>query len=175
MEPLGDISGRIVRPGMARAGHVACAGALASRAGLMRANRPTGPTSSPGPHSRADPMFSRRFLADQWMAARACADDKRSGTRGGLRPGKPHHRQLFPVDARPGADVATDWPVQPNPPLRDHPHTRAAYAKWLHAQQARTPTPAVHPSSTRPLCCPNYAYLAAQVSAVGPGPARPKS
>jgi phospholipase C len=37
-----------------------------------------------------------------------------------------------------GANVATDWPVQPNPPLTDHPHTRAAYAKWLHAQQAGT-------------------------------------
>ena len=30
-----------------------------------------------------------------------------------------------------GANVATDWPVQPNPPTADHPHNRAASAKWL--------------------------------------------
>ncbi len=35
-----------------------------------------------------------------------------------------------------GANVASDWPLQPNPPLKDHPHNRAAYAKWLHAQHA---------------------------------------
>jgi len=30
-----------------------------------------------------------------------------------------------------GANVAADWPLQPNPPTHDQPHTRAAYARWL--------------------------------------------
>jgi phospholipase C len=60
-----------------------------------------------------------------------------------------------------GANVATDWPVQPNPPLTDHPHTRAAYAKWLHAQQTGTPTPAVHAQFDTTAVLPYYAYLAA--------------
>jgi D-arabinose 1-dehydrogenase-like Zn-dependent alcohol dehydrogenase len=38
-----------------------------------------------------------------------------------------------------GANVATGWPVQANPPAHDAAHTRAAYAKWLHAQQHGTP------------------------------------
>ncbi len=33
-----------------------------------------------------------------------------------------------------GADVATGWSLQPNPPAHDQAHTRAAYAKWLRAQ-----------------------------------------
>jgi len=33
-----------------------------------------------------------------------------------------------------GANVAADWPLQPNPPTRDQPHNRTAYARWLHAQ-----------------------------------------
>src|SRR5450755_274568 len=55
-----------------------------------------------------------------------------------------------------GANVATGWPLQPNPPARDQNHNRAAYAKWLHAQQAGTATPATHTQfdSTRPWCCP---------------------
>jgi phospholipase C len=60
-----------------------------------------------------------------------------------------------------GANVATDWPVQPNPPLTDHPHTRAACAKWLHAQQAGTRTPAVHAQFETTAVLPYYAYLAA--------------
>ena len=60
-----------------------------------------------------------------------------------------------------GANVATDWPVQPNPPLTDHPHTRAAYAKWLHAQQGGAPTPAVHAQFDTTAVLPYYAYLAA--------------
>ena len=50
-----------------------------------------------------------------------------------------------------GANVAADWPVQPNPPAKDQPHTRAAYAKWLHAQQAATRTPG-HPHPIRHHC-----------------------
>ena len=60
-----------------------------------------------------------------------------------------------------GANVATDWPVQPNPPLTDHPHTRAAFAKWLHAQQAGIRTPAVHAQFDTTAVLPYYAYLAA--------------
>ena len=40
--------------------------------------------------------------------------------------------------------MATGWPVQANPPAHDQNHTRAAYARWLHAQQAATATPATH-------------------------------
>jgi phospholipase C len=43
-----------------------------------------------------------------------------------------------------GANVAEGWPTTPNPPAKDQPHDRAAYAKWLHAQQAGTATPAIH-------------------------------
>jgi len=35
-------------------------------------------------------------------------------------------------------------PAQPNPPAHDRAHTRAAYAKWLHAHANGTPTPAAH-------------------------------
>ena len=60
-----------------------------------------------------------------------------------------------------GADVATGWPVQPNPPTKDQNHSRAAYAKWLHAQQAGTPTPATHTQLDTTAVLPYYAYLAA--------------
>jgi len=60
-----------------------------------------------------------------------------------------------------GVNVATDWPVQPNPPTVDHPHNRAAYATWLHAQQAGTPTPGVHTQFDTTTVLPYYAYLAA--------------
>src|SRR6476619_6130676 len=59
-----------------------------------------------------------------------------------------------------GANVASDWPLQPNPPLKDHPHNRAAYAKWLHAQHAGRPTPAVHAQFDTTSVLPFYAYLA---------------
>jgi hypothetical protein len=60
-----------------------------------------------------------------------------------------------------GANVADDWPIQPNPPLADHAHTRAAYAKWLHAQQAGIVSPAVHAQFDTTAVLPYYAYLAA--------------
>ena len=60
-----------------------------------------------------------------------------------------------------GADVATGWPVQANPPAHDQAHTRAAYAAWLHAQQAHTPTPATHTAFDTVAVLPYYAYLAA--------------
>ncbi len=67
----------------------------------------------------------------------------------------------FTSMARWGANVATGWPVQANPPERDHPHNRAAYAKWLHAQQNRAPTTAVHAQFDTTAVLPFYAYLAA--------------
>jgi phospholipase C len=60
-----------------------------------------------------------------------------------------------------GADVATGWPTQPNPPAKDAPHNRAAYARWLHAQQAGGPTPATHSQFDTAAVLPFYAYLAA--------------
>ena len=60
-----------------------------------------------------------------------------------------------------GANVATGWPVQANPPAHDAAHTRAAYAKWLHAQQHGTPTPAAHTQFDTEAVLPYYAYLAA--------------
>ena len=43
-----------------------------------------------------------------------------------------------------GANVATGWPIQDNPAEKDPPHDRAAYARWLRAQQAGGATPATH-------------------------------
>src|SRR5581483_72450 len=60
-----------------------------------------------------------------------------------------------------GANVATGWPVQANPPAHDQTHTRAAYARWLHAQQAATATPATHTQFDTEAVLPYYAYLAA--------------
>src|ERR1700676_309460 len=60
-----------------------------------------------------------------------------------------------------GANVATDWPIQANPPANDPQHGRAAYEKWLHAQQAGAPTPAVHTQFDTEAVLPFYAYLAA--------------
>ncbi|HEY0804736.1 MAG TPA: alkaline phosphatase family protein, partial [Pseudonocardiaceae bacterium] len=60
-----------------------------------------------------------------------------------------------------GANVATDWPLTPNPPAKDQPHDRAAYAKWLRAQQQGTPTPATHSQFDTTAVLPYYAYLAA--------------
>ena len=59
-----------------------------------------------------------------------------------------------------GANVATGWPALPNPPAHDQNHTRAAYAKWLHAQTAGTTTPATHAQLDTDTVLPFYAYLA---------------
>src|ERR1700676_911358 len=60
-----------------------------------------------------------------------------------------------------GANVATGWPVQANPPAHDQNHSRAAYAKWLTAQHNGTPTPATHAQFDTTAVLPFYAYLAA--------------
>ncbi len=49
-----------------------------------------------------------------------------------------------------GANVATRWPTQPNPPAHDQAHTRAAYAKWLHVQTNSTLTSAAHIGTATP-------------------------
>ena len=60
-----------------------------------------------------------------------------------------------------GANVATDWPPSPNPPLADHPHDRHAYQRWLTAQQSAAATPAQHLQFDTAAVLPFYAYLAA--------------
>jgi hypothetical protein len=60
-----------------------------------------------------------------------------------------------------GANVATDWPTAPNPPAKDQPHDRHAYARWLAAQKAGTATPAFAEQFDTVTVLPFYAYLAA--------------
>ncbi len=60
-----------------------------------------------------------------------------------------------------GANLATGWPVAPNPPASDQPHDRQAYYRWLQAQQAGTPTPATHNQFDTVADIPFYAWLAA--------------
>jgi hypothetical protein len=60
-----------------------------------------------------------------------------------------------------GANVATGWPTATNPPAKDHPHDRHAYARWLAAQQAGTATPGFHVQFDTTAVLPFYAYLAA--------------
>jgi hypothetical protein len=50
--------------------------------------------------------------------------------------------------------------VQSNPPAHDQAHTRAAYAKWLHARQTGATTPAAHTQFDNLAVLPYYAYLA---------------
>ena len=67
----------------------------------------------------------------------------------------------FPSMRAWGANVATGWPVEPNPPTKDQNHNRAAYAKWLHAQASGGVTPATHTQFDDVTVLPYYAYLAA--------------
>jgi phospholipase C len=60
-----------------------------------------------------------------------------------------------------GANVATGWPSQQNPPTRDQPHDRAAYARWLHAQQTGGHTPATRTQFDTTAVLPFYGHLAA--------------
>lgn len=54
-----------------------------------------------------------------------------------------------------GANVATGWPVQANPPVKDQDHDRAAYYKWLSGQGTATRT-----AFDTLAVLPYYAYLA---------------
>ena len=54
-----------------------------------------------------------------------------------------------------GANVATGWPVQVNPPASDLPHDRAAYYRWLSGQGT-----AAHTAFDTLAVLPYYAYLA---------------
>ncbi|MCU1667224.1 MAG: hypothetical protein JWP40_151 [Blastococcus sp.] len=67
----------------------------------------------------------------------------------------------FPSMRAWGANVATGWPVQPNPPARDQPHTRAAYARWLHAQGSGKNPHATRTQFDDLAVLPYYAYQAA--------------
>jgi hypothetical protein len=63
-----------------------------------------------------------------------------------------YFRSLAPY----GANVATDWPISPNPPARDHPHDRHAYFAWLtHASAGQ------HVQFDTAKVLPYYLYLAA--------------
>jgi hypothetical protein len=53
-----------------------------------------------------------------------------------------------------GVNVATDWPIQPNPPASDHPHDRHAYYRWLSGQHTAT-----HTQFDTDTVLPYYAYL----------------
>jgi Phosphoesterase family len=54
-----------------------------------------------------------------------------------------------------GANVATDWPLSPNPPGRDLPHDRHAYYRWLSGQGT-----AEHVQFDTRAVLPFYAWLA---------------
>lgn len=71
-----------------------------------------------------------------------------------------------------GANVATGWPTQPNPPAHDQAHTRAAYAKWLHAQTSGATTPATHLQVDTDAVLPFYAWLAKTGARPGGHPRR---
>lgn len=60
-----------------------------------------------------------------------------------------------------GANVASGWPTTANPPTRDQPHDRRAYARWLSAAERGEPTPATHSQFDTAAVLPYYAYLAA--------------
>ncbi len=53
-----------------------------------------------------------------------------------------------------GANVATDWPIAPNPPASDPPHDRSAYFQWL------TEGTAAHLQFDTAAVLPYYLYLA---------------
>jgi Phosphoesterase family len=53
-----------------------------------------------------------------------------------------------------GAQVASDWPLAPNPPAGDQPHDRRAYFAWLTAKKA------THTQFDTRALLPYYLYLA---------------
>jgi phospholipase C len=55
-----------------------------------------------------------------------------------------------------GANVATDWPISPNPPASDQPHDRHGYYRWLTKQSTGT-----HLQFDTVKNLPYYAWLAA--------------
>ena len=56
-----------------------------------------------------------------------------------------------------GANVATRWPLSPNPPLADHPHDRRAYFDWVRGKSKT----AQHLQFDTAAVLPFYLYLAA--------------
>jgi hypothetical protein len=55
-----------------------------------------------------------------------------------------------------GANVASGWPISPNPPARDHPHDRRAYFLWLTGRSKTVQ----HVQFDTAAALPYYAYLA---------------
>jgi Phosphoesterase family len=55
-----------------------------------------------------------------------------------------------------GANVATDWPISPNPPAHDQPHDRHAYYRWLTGRST-----GAHIQFDTTAVLPFYAWLAA--------------
>ena len=56
-----------------------------------------------------------------------------------------YFRGLAPL----GVNVATDWPTQANPPVKDQPHDRRAYGAWLKGTGRATRT-----QFDTACCCP---------------------
>jgi|SRR5947209_246845 hypothetical protein len=54
-----------------------------------------------------------------------------------------------------GANVATDWPISPNPPASDQPHDRRAYYNWLTGGSS-----GAHVQFDTAAVLPYYLYLA---------------
>jgi phospholipase C len=54
-----------------------------------------------------------------------------------------------------GANVASDWPLSPNPPAHDQPHDRHAYFEWLTGKSSGT-----HTQFDTRAVLPYYMYLA---------------
>jgi hypothetical protein len=54
-----------------------------------------------------------------------------------------------------GANVASDWPLSPNPPAHDQPHDRHAYFEWLTGKSTGT-----HAQFDTRAVLPYYMYLA---------------
>jgi hypothetical protein len=116
------------------------------------------PPAPPGPPPSNRAALARRpsvlfpFACGRWVAARACADDKRSGARGGLRSGKPHHRQLFPVDARLGCQRRHRLAGAAQPPT----DRSSAYSRCVRQMAARAAGRDPDASGARPVrhdCC----------------------
>ena len=62
-----------------------------------------------------------------------------------------YFRSLAPY----GANVASDWPLTPNPPAHDQPHDRHAYYRWLTGGDSSE-----HSQFDTAVVLPYYLYLA---------------
>ena len=80
----------------------------------------------------------------------------------GFRSGKPHHRQLLPVDGRLGRERGHRLADRDQPARQGStPRPARILARWLAAQQPGTATPAFRAQFDTTAVLPFYAYLAA--------------